>query len=182
MNDEPIQYEPAAAGDRVLERLRRRRVLRLVIGYALALLVAFIAVRIELLNHAAGSILPNHEYVNNDPAEGPTKWRQSPFTTEARWRQQYVRDLAGQPTTRPLTPAECLQMGTDVSRGQANNQLRDFVETAGLLQYLLVPLLVATAVLVLRGDRPRLALPLIMVALVAAALMFHRAYFTSLGW
>ncbi len=47
----------------------------LVLTYALAFWVAFVAVHIEVLNQQARDVLPIREYVNKDPAQGTVKWR-----------------------------------------------------------------------------------------------------------
>ena len=69
-------------------------------------------------------------------------------------------------------------------RGLANNALRNFVATFGLTQYVAAPVLVLLATLVLLTrirHRYYAAIPL-GIGTVACVLMWHRAYFTSLGW
>ena len=152
--------------------------------YAAALLVLLIAVRIEVLNNRAGGMLPNREYRNNDPEQGVVKWRQSIWTDEEMWRRVFLSDENS--NERPLTPAEQARMEQDIRNARINNELRWFVSSAGLLQYLLVPLVIMlSGKLILR--RPRSpgrilqgAVPL-AVGIGAGILMLYRAYFTSLG-
>ena len=153
-----------------------------VITYILALGVAFIMLRIEWLNVEAGSKLPSREYRDGDPAEGCVTWRSSILIDEEMWRRSRgPRDADYQPLSRPLTPAEQIRMRSDIRQAQANNALRDFVGTAGLLQYLLVPLLVIASAWVFRAKGARYALLPLGIAIAAGVLMFYRAYFSSLG-
>lgn len=148
----------------------------------LTIAVALIAGRIEWLNARAGWSLPSHEYRDGDPAAGPVAWRQSSVTTEARWRRfNGPKDAAFRPVTRPLTADEQRQVRSDLARTRAGNDLLALVETAGLLQYLLVPVLLGGSVAVLlQGGVRRGGVPL-AVAIVAAALMVYRGYYASLG-
>ena len=154
------------------------------ITYAIALLALLIAVRIEVLNNRAGGMLPNREYRNNDPEQGVVKWRQSIWIDEQMWRRVFLSDENSD--ERPLTPAEQARMEQDIRNARINNELRWFVSSAGLLQYLLAPLVIMlSGRLMLR--RPRSlkrillgALPL-AIGIGAGILMLHRAYCTSLG-
>lgn len=149
----------------------------------LTIIVAFICLRIESLNIAAGGRLPNREYRDNDPSEGPVEWRHSAITSEADWRRRNgPKDENLNPVDRPLTPAESARMSADIRREQANNSLLDFVGAAGLLQYILVPLLAVASMLVIYVKGVRYGIASLVVAVSAGALIFSRAYFTSLGW
>jgi hypothetical protein len=66
------------------------------------------------------------------------------------------------------------------------DQLRALVETFGLLQYLLSPLLLILAILVLLQSRRSWvkagATISLVLSSIAMTLMFYREYFQSLGW
>lgn len=166
----PRTHQVAPAG------LRNRS---LILLYALALITGFIAARVEYLNVAAGSYLPR-----NHPLD-VGKWRAMPLD-EARWRQAYgPQDASGAPVTRDLTPAERQQMQANIARMDANARLRDWVSSAGLLQY---PLLAVLGIASLRafcaGPTRRQLLALLPVAILfilAAASLWYRGYFSSLG-
>ena len=154
----------------------------------IAAIVAFISVQIEVLNVRAGGPLPNREYYGGDPRRGVVKWRLSPWTNERSWRTAFgPRDEQGKPSDRPLTADEQARMDRDITHALAHNRLRSFVSSAGLLQYVLVPLLAVLSItMMLRKPRSvgqvvTGAVPL-FVAIGAGILMFSRAYFTSLGW
>ena len=151
----------------------------LVILYLLAFVVAFIAARVEYLNAAAGHYLPR-----NDPRD-VGKWRTT-FLNEERWRRLYgPRDTAGAPVVRDLTPDERRQMESDIARMDANDRLRDWVRSAGLLQYLLLPILIMAtlAATSARLTRRRILaiLPIAAVIVFASASLWYRGYFSSLG-
>ena len=65
-------------------------------------------------------------------------------------------------------------------------QLRNFVQTAGLLQYLLAPLLLILSIVVaLKSMRPWARATGVVsgaVAVIAITLMLYREYYQSLGW
>lgn len=116
--------------------------------------VAMVAAYIEVMNSRANGRLPNREYRNNNPAEGVVKWRVEALPSD------------------------------EVSL--ANSRLRDFVSSFGLLQYLAAPLLILLAVVFSTVSRNPVswiwASGPLGVGLGACALMWHRAYFGSLGW
>jgi len=66
------------------------------------------------------------------------------------------------------------------------DQLRDVVQTLGLMQYVLAPLLLVFSLVIFfrfRRSWARVAAPFSMfAAVVAISLMFYRDYFGSLGW
>ena len=66
------------------------------------------------------------------------------------------------------------------------DQLRSFVQTWGLRQYLLAPLLLILSVLVSVTSRrlwPKVAGALsVLVAVIAISLLLYREYYQSLGW
>ena len=73
-----------------------------------------------------------------------------------------------------------------LAREEANDKLRTFVGTFGLLQYPLVICLfigaLVAAAIAKRANLRLLYLPPLLVAVVCGAFMFYREYFTSLGW
>jgi hypothetical protein len=108
-------------------------------------LVATTATRIELLNHAAGGILPARERRDDGT---PVKWRQASATSKAGWRQtRGPHDADGQPSTRPLTSDEQVRMMREVRHAQAAKTL------LGLAQYIRVPLVLALAPTVMLAAR-----------------------------
>ena len=96
-----------------------------------------------------------------------------------------MRDENFSPDMRPLTAVEAAEMRAVFARAEAHNRLLGVVETWGLLQYLLLPgLMVMVGLAAWRRNRRWLGhvpVPAI-VAVGAFILLWHRAYFTSLGW
>jgi hypothetical protein len=149
-----------------------------IVTYVLAIVVVFVMVRIEWLNVEAGGRLPSREYRDGNPAEGVVTWRSCSITTETGWRRFSRID---KPLEQPLTPAERSQMVSDIHKEQSNNALLAFVETAGLLQYILVPMLVVLSLTIVGLNGWRYGgIPLI-AGTAAGVVMFYRSYFTSLG-
>jgi hypothetical protein len=151
----------------------------LAILYALALVVALIAIRVEWLNAAAGFPLPR----------GPLddgKWRVM-ARADVGWRAAYgPRDASGVPLDRPLTADERGRRDAYVARAKANARLRDWVGTAGVLQYALLPLLGLATLLSIAAEPTRRRfvrlLPVLAILTLASASLLYRAYFPSLGW
>ncbi len=152
----------------------------LILIYAIAIVVGVIAARVEYLNAAAGRYLPRT--ISTDAG----KWRTT-FLNEERWRRFYgPLDESGEPAARALTAAEQQQMQSDSARISANDRLRDWVGSAGLLQYLLLPALVfiTLAAIAARPTRQGVAMlaPVAAVIVFAFASLWYREYFSSLGW
>ena len=165
---------PGAAGP----RHRNRPLVPLVICLVVAPAAVLICLRIEMLNSRAGHILPRTER---------GKWRVSFVQSEASWRRlQSQQDKDATWATRTLTSIERAQMQAEVDANVAGGELRDLVSTAGLLQYLLVPVLLLSSLRLFRTSRSRAHICIATAALASAAacgaMAFHRAYFTSLGW
>ncbi len=167
-------------------RMKRNSASILISVALLTLFSTVVCLRVEFLNARCGA-LPNEEWYNGDPANGPVKWRSSIVTTEARWREAVLalehpeyEDYA----TRELTDAQRLEMEKTVASMRANNQLRSLVGSWGLLQYLAVPILLVLSVAALvRRDRSRWLFAVSLVlGLVCGWRVLHLAYFTSLGW
>lgn len=148
-------------------------------------LVAITAVRIEILNTAAGGLLPRQER-SGDGDMSP--WRQSLCTTETRWRELCgPRNEGGQPVGRTLTANEQVTMIREIRLNNASNKLRNVVSSWGLLQYVLVPVLLiwSARMIVIRPDpgRRRFIGALgACVATLAGALVLYRQYLQNLGW
>ena len=104
-----------------------------ILQFVFAALAVFICARIEWLNYIAGWPLPNREYRNNDPREGTVKWRE--FLTD----RAMIARMKG--LSEPLTAEQEAAVEKTQRRFIANNTLRTFVGTVGLLQYLVVPCL-----------------------------------------
>jgi hypothetical protein len=135
-------------------------------------------VRIEVLNHKAGGILPRR---------GTGKWRVGAWTREPSWRRKESLQTQD-PTllTRPLTPAEARKMRREATEQRINIDLRDLVAGWGLLQYLIVPAAVVSSCILLRARHPSgyrvVGLSCLLLALTCGGLMLYRAYVSSLGW
>lgn len=150
----------------------------LILLYTLAIVVAFIAGRVEYLNAAAGYRLPR----------GPDdlgKWRASSLNEE-RWRQFHgPRDESGTLVVRDLTANERRQMESEIAREDANGRLRDWVRSAGLLQYLLLPALVFFTLVIVATKPTRRQIvaiaPVIVVIIYASMSLLYRSYYFSLG-
>ena len=159
--------------------------LRLVILYALAAWIAFVAIRIEVLTKAAGFTLPIGEAMSRGREHGGSgRWRASRMD-ESLWREFYIQDADGQPISRPLTPAETAQMTRHIARANANADLYDFVHYFGwALQYVVVFVVLLLSIGWIFETRPRRGLVILYLipSLVAAAggfLAVNRGYFTS---
>ena len=137
---------------------------------------------IEYLNSLCGA-LPNQEWYNGDPANGPVKWRGSTMTDEPVWRMIHLQEFADY-ETRSLTESQRSAMNAGIKRAIANNALRGFVASWGLLQYLAIPLLVILSITGLRyAGRVRAISSLALcLALVTGWRLYALAYFSSLGW
>lgn len=158
---------------------------RAIILAGACVLATISALRIELLNRAAGDLLPRHE---RNEQGSLVEWRQSPWTDADAWRMlRGPRDETGQLASRPLTPTENTQMLHDVQEAMAANRLRDVVGTWGLLQYAFVPLLLVTGISLCIESKMRRNYRIVgaggvLIAVLAGGLMLYRAYFAALGW
>jgi len=156
--------------------------------YVLAALAAFICARIEYLNAKADGKLPRREFRDGDSSHGLTKWRaMGPNTARLTWYRFHEVELREDGSlSRALSAEEQRDLGQFMGRMEANDRLRSCVETYGLVQYPLVIVLffaalVMTIIVGRIGLRLICSVPL-LIAVGCAAFMFHRAYFTSLGW
>jgi hypothetical protein len=148
-----------------------------IFSYIVAAAAMSIMLRIEHLNARAGGRLPNREHRDNDPAQANVKWRTSALSVvEQAWRRNHAN------ADRPLTRAQQMELDSELRRAQANNALHDFVASAGLLQYLLAPAVVALGIVLIRAKRVRCALLPLAAGIVACVMMLWRGYFSSLGW
>jgi len=163
------------------------QILRIVFLYALTIWIAFVAIRIELLNTAAGSILPMSDKLAQEKAQGGSgKWRAT-WMTETRWREWHIRDSLGNADPRSLTAEETAAMAEDIRRTNADARLRDAVLNFGwLLQYaaLLIALFTGITWTIRSRRHPRnamlFAIPTLFAA-AAGALAIYRGYFTSIA-
>jgi len=85
-----------------MDHVRRLIFLYLLIGW-----IAFVAIRIEVLNAAAGNLLPRLTQRLQASKEygGSGKWRAS-WMTEERWKSSNIHDERGDPVQRSLTEEE----------------------------------------------------------------------------
>ena len=147
----------------------------------LAFLIVFIAVRIEQLNNISGGSLPNTEYRNGNPAEGVAKWRSSPFINERMYLNLHFNNEKA-----ILTEEQKIEMQNSIKKANANNDLLNFVSSFGLLQYILAPILFIYSLIMFKHHieikyKFIFTFPL-SASVFGGFLMFHRSYFTSLGW
>ena len=152
--------------------------LSFLINTFLALVVLFICIQIEILNHAADSYLPRKD---------SGKWRQSPYSSEKIWKDYYIRKKANEALiNRPLTKDERIRMEEDVSRGRANNALLGFVSSFGLKQYFFAPLsfIWSISIAIRHSNKIKRIISSIFIVsnFICTVIMLQRGYFTSLGW
>jgi hypothetical protein len=161
---------------------------QLIFLYALVGWIVFVAVRIEVLNAAAGNLLPgfNEALTRNKADGGSGKWR-ARWMTEAKWRRENIRDAEGEPDARALTPEEQSRMRVEVERANAYARLHDFISYFGwMLQYVLVfvACVVGAGWTIEHRRRPGLAALYVvatLVAVAAGALAVYRGYFSSMA-
>ncbi len=145
--------------------------------YCWTILAAIISARTEWLNVAAGSPLPRHD---------AGKWRESISTNEERWREYTSPHYNnGEPLRGELTPAQRSQMERDTATAQNSNRLRNWVSSAGLFQYLLIPIAIGHCLVVLARKPNRrqffVLLPAVGLITLATASLIYRQYFSSLS-
>ena len=166
----------------------------LILGILTAV-VAFTAVKIEVLNLQSGSPLPREEFDGRI-----TTWRAG---GESFFVQMKLRDIAANrfqknyKTNRsvgdvpahtvlalPLTDSELSDLCQTFEKVERNSEFRSFVQTMGIAQYLLAPITLIFSVIYLCERQPKserlMGLLALSVASVAILLMFYRAYFSSL--
>ena len=152
----------------------------LLICFGIAIFSTHTCLQIEIHNARIGYYLPR----NHDAEWGISKWRSSPITTEFMWRQARIRD--GSPQYRPLTSEEKERMTQDIKHAKLWNELRDWVEGFGLLQYLLIPILIILSIVLIIRKTPKvvkiLASAFLLIGLINGFFMIYRGYFSSLGW
>lgn len=143
-----------------------------------------VAMFIEYLNYKAGGILPNREYRNNDPAQGPVRWRVAITGNLKGLGMASENDANGISSAIPDKD--------ELERDRlalANNRLLRAVITLGLPQYPLLFLSGIAFVLCL-VFRPQQNLKIVIctlsVSLLLSSISFvcllFRDYFGSLGW
>ena len=162
----------------------------------LTTVVAFTAVKIEVLNVQNGSPLPRKEFDGRIPT-----WRVAARTILIQLKLQEIaalRSLNGPESTSqaeydpdqlaielPLTDEELWDLFEAIEKADRNGEFRGFVGTMGIAQYLLAPTALLFSIIHLRekqskADRLTIFLTL-SVSFVAILLMFYRGYFSSLG-
>ncbi|QDV61054.1 hypothetical protein [Crateriforma conspicua] len=163
----------------------------------LTAIVLHTCIRIEVLNARNGHFLPRAH-----PAAGNPKWRVVAPTLLARSLERtiaidrltsHVSQHPNYPEPGieefigpPYTDAEQALIDTEIARNKLSFQLRDWVSGMGLLQYILAPVALLSSLVLMRGTE-NLAVRFASVAcavsnVTSMYLMFHRGYFTSLGW
>ena len=155
---------------------RRERLRAIDAWMPLAIAVSLTTVRIEWLNHEAGTYLPRGGF------EAGSRWRVagSHGQHERSWRHDlHWRDPGSQ--SRELTTSEREELDRYVRRNLARDDLRGLIESWGLAQYVLVPLLAAIAIGLATQARPGLGAACGSIAVAAASSMYYRAYYSSLG-
>jgi hypothetical protein len=148
---------------------------------AITLLCLFsiaICAYIEQLNIRCGSILPNRDVIDG----GSKEWRYSP-TGEQIYRLSVLRqEPASASFSVPLTIQQKEEYQAWRKISMRHNHLHDTVETAGLLQYILVPMGLLLTALRIRnhGWHWIYSIPIVMFG-IAGWRMLALSYFTSLG-
>ena len=171
--------------------------------YAACLLSTLFALNtclhIEYWNSRAGGFLPRTDYGHANP-----KWR---VAASKSVRKYYLRQLALedeirivenggkiseeehealQSDSRPLTKEQQAELDALLAKSDINGTLRGWVESAGLVQYLVAPFALMTAVFSLFVTKPLTArlgfAGLAALSGFTIAMMWHREYFRSLGW
>ena len=152
-----------------------------------AALCLWTCVRVEMLNTAAGNILPREL-----PAQGNPKWRSGRTTEqvllkEYEFRYRMERDLGFDATLPASAHMEIrMRIQTELPRRKAENELRALVGSWGILQYPIglflfviglvgIRLCVSTVRKIIHGAA-------CLVGGIGLVMAFYRAYFTSLGW
>ena len=125
----------------------------------LSLYVLIVCISIEVLNVKAGHILPNKD-------DG--KWRVL-FSPAMAWEMTYgPKDQNGNPVDRPLTHAEKIARKEFITQSGYEAILRDIVGSLGLLQYILGPIALVWALMLMRDAKIRwIRLVLILCAIGA---------------
>jgi hypothetical protein len=139
--------------------------------------IAFVPVRVEVFNQR----MPVGWRM---PCVGGGEWRSNPFIDEASWRKLKLSS-SGDPMweTRALTPSEAAAMRAEVADAKANDACRDWVASAGLLQYILAPVVFFVGLYWLATkSKPERWVGLIMIVVATGALWhaLSRAYLSSL--
>jgi hypothetical protein len=150
--------------------------LAVVLLLALTGLACFVAFRIEILNSAAGGVLPKTE---------PGKWRFA-NNLEQFWRGEQAAKTGDRTlTTRPLTPTEARALQAEAASEDARYDLYRYLQTWALVQHLIVFGGLALAIwTIMSSVRPvvqrLLAYCCLALMLVAGTLMFYRSYLAGL--
>ncbi len=147
------------------------------IAVFLCLWVVHTCLQIEIRNHLVGGILPRRE---------PGEWRESPITTEGKWRWYESQRRRDPELLRGiLVSREQAEMEADLRRNRATNALRRWVSSAGLLQYAAAPLALIMAitaqVLLKRRAWCIACTAMALLDLAAIVVMVYRNYCGSLG-
>jgi hypothetical protein len=163
----------------------------------LTVIVVHTCVRIEVLNARYGYYLPRTDFGN-----GNQKWRVAGRRATMRWLEHkiHMERCAAYAAAHPDDPMDDLErfcgppysadeqkmIDTELAENELRAELWSWVASMGILQYILAPLTFAWAVALAVCNRSHLirmsAIGFAVAAAVSIVLMFHRAYFTSMGW
>ena len=170
----------------------------LLCGFSTILTVAacVTCVRIETLNHRLGGVLPRQEINGGIPKWRGASGRVFREATEARLRQDRLAHLDGDDDRtdaqlraildQPLTQREKTELDELCHRNDLEASLYGWLTTMGMLQYAILPLALASSLWCLLRAQSRwrraYSSVLIFSCLICVVLLFHRAYFSSLGW
>lgn len=115
---------------RTIPAVIARKFVLMGVTFVVGLFVVSNCLYIEFLNSQCDS-LPNQEWYNGDPSNGPVKWRSSSLTNEQVWREVFLQMEHADYETRILTDSQKSQMAKDIRRAVANNKLRSFTGSWG---------------------------------------------------
>ncbi len=165
---------------------------RLLLAVILTAIVAYIAIKVEVLNYRSDNYLPRQNVTRDDGSTVP--WRtSSDELREYGFRRrvlverrnfEYVDEESFERAINELelTDSEQEELDAYVSKWRANRQLRDTMNSIGCFQHLLVPVALIFLIPLFSRGRPGInALVGLCIAINIAAgvLMFYRQYFLS---
>ena len=163
----------------------------------LTAVVVHTCVRIEQLNAKNSYYLPRTDFAGGNP-----KWRYSTikgtmYGLNNEFAEERMIAFSKSRSERPLpefqqfigppySENEQRRIDAKLANNSLRNELHDWVESGGLLQYLLAPVAIVWAIMIFWSQRSLFSRLLsgasAMCAAVSIGFMLYRGYLTSLGW
>lgn len=174
----------------------RVRTLVSALSTILTVVACVTCLRIEALNNVLGGVLPRHEVDGQATKFRATSTRVFREAMESRLRQdrlehldecEHFTDTQLQSILRsPLTRSEKAALDESCRQNEWNTSLLAWVSTMGLLQYIILPIALGSTLWCIAhvrttGERIYLC-GLLALCVLCVVMLFHRAYFASLGW